>query len=188
METQLEGQKVFFFPKLVSQSVNQKMLLGFKHFPLAFKLLSSYSELSLPHPVFICKAEMKTLCSLQPPSSDPLPARFIILLWLGSFFQPQNTSQNPEPHAWTGTGGITNGCRAMLLLRKHLLVGVGQSYTLSCFTEGIINFWILLVHRCLLWLRWALVSYLLCPIDMYPSGTYKEGLILEQSQRLHKCK
>lgn len=54
------------------------MLLGFKHFPLAFMLLSSYSELSLPHPVFICEAEMKTICSLQPPTSDLLPAHVLL--------------------------------------------------------------------------------------------------------------
>lgn len=74
VETQLEDWKCLFSPKLISQFVNQEMFLGFKHFPLAFMLLSSDSELSLPHPLFICKAEMKTICSLQPLFSDLLPA------------------------------------------------------------------------------------------------------------------
>lgn len=86
---------------------------------------------------------------LQPPASyfwsSPCTC-FIVLLWLGGYFQLQRTSQTPEPHAWVGTGGITNGCRATLPLRKNLLTEV-KAILHSAFTEGIISVWILLVQR-----------------------------------------
>lgn len=42
-------------------------------------LLSSYSELSLPNPLLIQEAEMKTICSLQPSSLDLLPVHVSLL-------------------------------------------------------------------------------------------------------------
>lgn len=179
----------FFFPQISFPICEPEDAPMLQTFSTCFHATEQLFWAQPAHPVFFCDAEMKTICSLQPPSSDLLP-EYVLLFFFDLVDFYSHRALHKILNHMLGLEQVVSqkGAEPHCFWRSICLFELRQSCTLTDFTAGIISLWILLVHRCLLWWKWALVSYFLCPIEVSPSETSEEGLILEQSERLHKCK